>query len=138
MTEALIGLGLMMVLALLRLPIAFAMGLVGFLGVAYLRDWNFAPAMAMVETKVYETGRNYTLSVVPLFILHRPPARRPGHGDGGRLRRLRRHLRVLDRNRGDDGQGRLSGHARARLLGPLVYGRHRWRSGRRRCIRCRR
>jgi C4-dicarboxylate transporter, DctM subunit len=25
--------------------------------------------MAMVETKVYDTGRNYTLSVVPLFIL---------------------------------------------------------------------
>ena len=69
MTEALIGLGLMMVLALLRIPIAIAMGVVGFLGVAYLRDWNFAPAFAMVETKVYETGRNYTLSVVPLFIL---------------------------------------------------------------------
>ena len=56
MTEALVGLGLMMVLALLRIPIAIAMGVVGFLGVAYLRDWNFAPAMAMVETKVYETG----------------------------------------------------------------------------------
>ena len=69
MTEALIGLGLMMLLALLRVPIALAMGVVGFLGVAYLRDWNFAPAMAMVETKIYETGRNYTLSVVPLFIL---------------------------------------------------------------------
>ncbi len=69
MTEALIGLGLMMVIALLRIPIAIAMGVVGFLGVAYLRDWNFAPAFAMVETKVYETGRNYTLSVVPLFIL---------------------------------------------------------------------
>jgi C4-dicarboxylate transporter, DctM subunit len=69
MTEALIGLGLMMVLALLRIPIAIAMGVVGFLGVAYMRDWNFAPAMAMVETKIYETGRNYTLSVVPLFIL---------------------------------------------------------------------
>lgn len=69
MTEALIGLGLMMVLALLRIPIAIAMGVVGFLGVAYLRDWNFSPAMAMVETKVYDTGRNYTLSVVPLFIL---------------------------------------------------------------------
>ncbi|ARQ02338.1 TRAP transporter large permease [Pseudorhodoplanes sinuspersici] len=69
MTEALVGLGLMMVLALLRIPIAIAMGVVGFLGVAYLRDWNFAPAMAMVETKVYETGRNYTLSVIPLFIL---------------------------------------------------------------------
>src|SRR6476620_12307466 len=69
LTEALIGLGLMMALALLRIPIAIAMGVVGFLGVAYLRDWNFAPAFAMVETKVYETGRNYTLSVVPLFIL---------------------------------------------------------------------
>ena len=69
MTEALVGLGLMMVLALLRIPIAIAMGVVGFVGVAYLRDWNFSPAMAMVETKVYETGRNYTLSVIPLFIL---------------------------------------------------------------------
>ena len=69
MTEALVGLAVMMALALLRIPIAFSMGVVGFLGVAYLRDWNFAPAMAMVETKVYETGRNYTLSVVPLFIL---------------------------------------------------------------------
>lgn len=69
MTEALVGLGLMMVLALLRIPIAISMGVIGFLGVAYLRDWNFAPAMAMVETKVYETGRNYTLSVIPLFIL---------------------------------------------------------------------
>src|SRR5215204_3587079 len=69
MTEALVGLGLMMVLALLRVPIAISVGVIGFLGVAYLRDWNFAPAMAMVETKVYETGRNYTLSVVPLFIL---------------------------------------------------------------------
>jgi tripartite ATP-independent transporter DctM subunit len=69
MTEALVGLGIMLMLALLRIPIAISMGVVGFLGVAYLRDWNFAPAMAMVETKIYETGRNYTLSVIPLFIL---------------------------------------------------------------------
>ncbi|MFN3462328.1 MAG: TRAP transporter large permease, partial [Oceanibaculum sp.] len=59
----------MMMLALLRIPIAISMGVVGFLGVAYLRDWNFTPALAMVETKIYETGRNYTLSVIPLFIL---------------------------------------------------------------------
>ena len=148
MTEALIGLGLMMVLALLRIPIAIAMGVVGFLGVAYLRDWNFAPALAMVETKVYETGRNYTLSVVPLFILmgnlvtraghvagavprrlhlHRPSARRAGHGDGVRLRRLRRHLRVLDRDRRHHGQGRLSRHEPTRLLGPPVDRGHRRR-----------
>ena len=69
MTEALVGLAVMMALALLRIPIAIAMGVVGFLGVAYLRDWNFAPALAMVQTQIYETGRNYTLSVIPLFIL---------------------------------------------------------------------
>ena len=117
------------------------MGLVGFLGVAYLRDWNFAPALAMVETKVYETGRNYTLSVVPLFILMGNLVTRAGmsqelfraaytfigHLRGGlamatvvRLRRLRRHLRLLDRHRRHHGQGRLSGHEGARLLGPPV------------------
>ncbi len=69
MTIALVALLLMLLLALLRLPIAFSMGLIGFLGVAYLRDWNFAQAFAMIQTKVYETGRNYTLSVIPLFIL---------------------------------------------------------------------
>src|SRR5262245_40492488 len=78
MMEALVGLGVMMALALLRIPIAVAMGVVGFIGVAYLREWNFAPALAMVETKVYETGRNYTLSVVPLFILTRNLAARAG------------------------------------------------------------
>ena len=86
MTEALVGLGLMMVLALLRIPIAFSMGVVGFLGVAYLRDWNFAPAMAMVETKVYETGRNYTLSVIPLFILMGNFVSRAGMSKRGRRR----------------------------------------------------
>jgi C4-dicarboxylate transporter, DctM subunit len=69
MTEAIVGLTIMMLLALLRLPLAVCMGLVGLFGVAYMRDWNFAPALAMVQTKIYETGRNYTLSVVPLFIL---------------------------------------------------------------------
>jgi tripartite ATP-independent transporter DctM subunit len=69
MSEALIGLGAMMLLALLRIPIAFAMGVVGIIGYAYMRDWNWAPAFATVQTKLYETGRNYTLSVVPLFIL---------------------------------------------------------------------
>ena len=151
MTEALVGLGLMMVLALLRIPIAIAMGVVGFLGVAYLRDWNFAPAMAMVETKVYETGRNYTLSVVPLFILMGNFVTRAGmsqelfraaytfigHLRGGlamatvvRLRRLRRHLRLVDRNRRDHGQGRLSGHEGARLFGPPVDRRDRRRAAR--------
>src|SRR3954466_6621268 len=69
MTESLIGLGLMLVLSFLRLPIAFSMGVVGIIGYAYMRDWNWAVAFATAQTKIYETGRNYTLSVVPLFIL---------------------------------------------------------------------
>ena len=69
MTEALVGLLAMMVLALLRIPIAIAMGIVGIVGYAYMRDWSWTAAFATVQTKIYETGRNYTLSVIPLFIL---------------------------------------------------------------------
>ncbi len=69
MIEALVGLAAMMVLAFLRIPMALAMGIVGIVGYAYMRDWNWAVAFANAQTKVYETGRNYTLSVVPLFIL---------------------------------------------------------------------
>ena len=69
MAEALIGLLAMMVLAFMRIPIALAMGIVGVIGYAYMRDWSWGGALAMAQTKIYETGRNYTLSVVPLFIL---------------------------------------------------------------------
>ena len=69
MTEALTGLLAMMLLAVLRIPIALSMGVVGIVGYAYMKDWNWAPAFATVQTKLFETGRNYALSVVPLFIL---------------------------------------------------------------------
>ncbi|HEU4371425.1 MAG TPA: TRAP transporter large permease [Methylomirabilota bacterium] len=69
MTEGLVGLVLMVALAFVRVPIAVAMGIVGIVGYAYVRDWNWTVAFATAQTKIYETGRNYTLSVVPLFIL---------------------------------------------------------------------
>jgi C4-dicarboxylate transporter DctM subunit len=59
----------MLALCALRIPISFAMAIAGFVGYAYMRDWNWTVAFAMTQTKLYETGRNYTLSVVPLFIL---------------------------------------------------------------------
>src|SRR2546427_9831299 len=59
----------MMLLCCLRVPIAFAMATVAAVGYAYMRDWNWAVAAATVQTKMYETGRNSTLSVVPLLIL---------------------------------------------------------------------
>jgi len=67
--EGLVGLGAMLVLSFLRIPIALSMAIVGVVGYAYMRDWNWAVAFASVQTNVYETGRNYTLSVVPLFLL---------------------------------------------------------------------
>src|SRR5438045_6651805 len=69
MIEGLVGLTLMMVLCALRIPISFSMAIVGFVGYAYMRDWNWLVAFATIQTKMYETGRNYTLTVVPLFIL---------------------------------------------------------------------
>ena len=67
MLEALIGFAAFLLLALVRIPMAFAMGIVGFLGVAY--KLNFNVASAMIAQVTYETGLAYTLSVVPLFIL---------------------------------------------------------------------
>src|SRR5437588_6568972 len=69
MIEGLAGLTLMMLLCCVRIPISFSMAIVGISGYAYMRDWNWTVAFAMTQTKLYETGRNYTLSVVPLFIL---------------------------------------------------------------------
>jgi C4-dicarboxylate transporter, DctM subunit len=66
-SEALLGFGAVFVLALLRVPLAFAMGLVGFIGLGLLRGW--APTMANAAQVVFDTGFAYTLSVVPLFIL---------------------------------------------------------------------
>ena len=67
MTESLIGLAAMLALSFLRVPIAISMGLVGFLGLWWMR--GLGPSMASTTTVVYETGFEYTLSVVPLFIL---------------------------------------------------------------------
>jgi tripartite ATP-independent transporter DctM subunit len=69
MIEGLVALGAMMLVAFVRVPIALSMGVVGIVGYAYMRDWDWAVAFALAQTKLYETGRNYTLSVVPLFIL---------------------------------------------------------------------
>ena len=66
MTISLIGGVILLVMIFLRVPIAFAMALVGGLGFALLRGW--APAGAMVGNAVFETGLSYSLSVVPLFI----------------------------------------------------------------------
>jgi tripartite ATP-independent transporter DctM subunit len=66
-TEALLGFAAFLALAFLRVPMAFAMGIVGFAGFAY--KVNFNAAASMLAQITYETGLAYTLSVIPLFIL---------------------------------------------------------------------
>ena len=67
MVDALIGFAAFMALALVRVPVGFAMGIVGFIGVGM--KLNFSVASAMIGQTTYETGLSYTLSVIPLFIL---------------------------------------------------------------------
>ncbi len=67
MIEAMTGLGAFLLLAFLRVPMAFAMGIVGFFGVWW--KLNFNAASSLIAQITYETGMSYTLSVIPLFIL---------------------------------------------------------------------
>jgi C4-dicarboxylate transporter, DctM subunit len=67
MTEALIGTLIVLVLVFLRLPIAFAMGLVGFAGLWFLSDLK--PTLSLIGQITYSTARSYDFSVLPLFIL---------------------------------------------------------------------
>ena len=67
MIEALIGFAAVLGLVLLRVPIAFAMGLVGMIGYMHLN--SFRGAISMVGRLIIDTTQNYGLSVVPLFIL---------------------------------------------------------------------
>ncbi len=67
MTAALIGFAAIFIMALLRIPLAFAMGAVGIVGIGLTRGWQ--PAFASAAQVVHDTGFAYLLSVIPLFIL---------------------------------------------------------------------
>ena len=67
MTATLIAFALLLALAFLRLPIAFAMGIIGFAGFVTLRGWG--AAYSQLAQVSFVTGINYELSVLPLFIL---------------------------------------------------------------------
>ncbi len=62
----LIGFAAAMALALLRVPVAIAMGAVGIVGVLLLMDWS--SATYVMAALPYEAVSPYGLSVVPLFI----------------------------------------------------------------------
>src|SRR5574341_934411 len=61
------GIGLLLVLFLLRVPIAFSMMIVGAGGFAWLSGTD--PALAVLSQDLFDTFSSYTLSVIPMFIL---------------------------------------------------------------------
>jgi len=69
MSVSIAGFACLLLLIFLRVPIAFAMGLVGFFGFLYLNDYNTVAAMSMAARRVVNTSQDYSLSVIPLFIL---------------------------------------------------------------------
>jgi tripartite ATP-independent transporter DctM subunit len=66
-TIGIIGFAAMLVLLFLGVPIGLAMGVVGFLGFAWVSGWN--AAINMLSLAPYSAVANYVLTVVPLFVL---------------------------------------------------------------------
>ncbi len=62
-----VGIVLLLFLFLLRMPVAFAMALVGLVGFAYLSGPG--PALSLLAQDIFETFSSYPLSVIPMFIL---------------------------------------------------------------------
>jgi tripartite ATP-independent transporter DctM subunit len=69
MTVALVGFACLLLLCFLAFPLGFSTLLVGLVGFAYMRGWDWHAAVTMMSQQIVETGANYGLSVIPLFLL---------------------------------------------------------------------
>ena len=75
-TVGLLGMGALLVLIFARVPVGVAMGLVGFFGYASID--GFSRALTVLGQAPYDVAANYTLSVIPLFIVMGDVALRAG------------------------------------------------------------
>ncbi len=66
LVAGLIGLAAFMLLLILRMPIAYAMALVGFVGFSFLT--SISSGFSMVAKEIYNTFSSYSLSVIVMFI----------------------------------------------------------------------
>jgi C4-dicarboxylate transporter DctM subunit len=73
---ALLGFAVMLLLIALRMPVGLAMLAVGSTGYIWFVGW--APFLSYMKTTPYHLFANYTLSVIPLFILMGAFAERSG------------------------------------------------------------
>jgi tripartite ATP-independent transporter DctM subunit len=69
MTLALIGFAVLLALSFMGFPLGFTTLVVGIVGFAYTRGWDWHAAFTMMSQQIVETGGSYGLSVIPLFIL---------------------------------------------------------------------
>jgi hypothetical protein len=149
MTVVLTGFAVLLFMILvLRVPIAFAMGLVGFFGFAFLMgldlnnfmDFRWRGALSMASNRVIDTVQNYGLSVIPLFVLMGNLVTRSGlaqelyhvsnavNGNGGSLWWVLGDLWLQSGNLRDYGQGGHATDAQIRLCRLFGYRLYRcWR-----------
>jgi len=66
-TIGLIGIGVLLFAFIIRIPIAFAMTLVGFVGFAYLAGTG--AGLSLLARDLFVQFSSFTLSVIPMFIL---------------------------------------------------------------------
>jgi len=66
-TVGVIGIFVLILLFLLRVPVAFSMAIVGFTGFAYLTSPE--AGMSVLSRDIFEQFSSYSLSCIPLFIL---------------------------------------------------------------------
>ncbi|MBP1732150.1 MAG: C4-dicarboxylate transporter permease [Deltaproteobacteria bacterium] len=75
------GIGIMfLVLFLFRIPAAFTMAIIGFLGVTYVVSFN--AALNMIGADMWNIFSNYGLTVIPMFILVGEFVHYAGYNDG--------------------------------------------------------
>jgi tripartite ATP-independent transporter DctM subunit len=66
-SAGILGIVVMLCLILLRMPVAYAMTLVGTVGFGLLISWE--GAMSMLSRSMYQSFSSYSLSTIPMFIL---------------------------------------------------------------------
>jgi C4-dicarboxylate transporter DctM subunit len=66
-TTGIVGIAVLLFLFLLRMPVGFAMALVGVVGFAYLSGAD--SALTLLAQDIYDQFSAYPLSVIPMFIL---------------------------------------------------------------------
>ena len=131
-----IGILVMLVVFLSRMPVAYVMAMVGFVGFSIMI--SLPGGLAILSRDIYEVFSSYGLTTIPLFILmgqlafnsgisrrlyetgvpvHGEHARGAGHGHGLRVHGLRRRVRVQPGHGRDHGHGGPSRDEAILLLG---------------------